>query len=167
MDKEIKKSVREGQRRGFRDFVKDLEVAPANRAVGVISRMIKARARNRVDRSETVERIRPSEFTEFVASQHNPKAGEAELAFRRFELEERWQADVEASVARAPRNKATGSDEIFAELFSSVQHWRLNCCISYGSDADRLALSRASGLNQSCVPCSRKSLPFSRGIGGR
>lgn len=111
----IKHKVRQNKRRGFKEFSRDQCSMQPNKAVGIMSRMIKVKRRNKLANSPSSRRIEPQQFTEFVAQQHTRRQGERRLQCRRFMVDEDLRTDIEQAVRRAPRKKATGEDEIFAE----------------------------------------------------
>lgn len=81
----------------------------------------------------------PGVFTSFVAQQHRARVGEMELSRGRFELDESWRQDIEEAVRRAPKQKAVGSDEVFAEVLqlqptmvAELLHRLWECCGKHG-----------------------------------
>lgn len=118
----------------------DLERMPQNKAVGLLSRMVKGKKRAKIEQAPARRRIEPATFTEFVAAHHAVQIGEVRLRCRSFELDDEWEADIERAVSRGPRQKAVGVDDVFMEAFQASSEvtaawiaavWRSygRCCI--------------------------------------
>lgn len=119
VDRRIKREARRYRRRFFNDVVTSLSTVQAGQALATMGRMLKARTGNRKRNAPAVRRIQPSEFTNFVATQHPSRAGDGTIHLTPFELDQSWETSIEEAILRAPRNKDVGGEEVFAELLCS------------------------------------------------
>lgn len=115
LNRKIKSMARRNKRKSFAQIVETVGEGDVSRSVGMMSKILKSKKRNRLQKSPSVQRISPASFTRFVATQYNPRRGEDIPRCRRFELDADWKDDLYTAVARAPTNKAVGEDELFAE----------------------------------------------------
>lgn len=116
----IKRTVRANRRNSFAEFVHTIDEGDSTRAVGILGRVLKAKKRNVLENAPGQQRIRPADFTEFVANQHPRRTGEVVPKCRTFVVNEEWLSDLQRAVERAPANKAVGEDELFSEALRVV-----------------------------------------------
>lgn len=115
VDRSIKSQVKRAKKKDFLEFVASIGDMNASEATGELSRILRGKQRNRRAARPAVQRIEPRRFTEFVAAQHSRRAGESRLQNRAFRVDDSWKSDLEEALGRAPKRKATGRDETFAE----------------------------------------------------
>lgn len=122
VDREIKRKARQLQRTGFNEFVAKLNDMPSNQAMGVLSKMLKAKKKRRMEQSPAVQNIIPAEFTVYVASQHSRRSGERRLQGRQFEVDSEWRAELamKASGIRRPRMSSERLRQVYGALIRPV-----------------------------------------------
>lgn len=98
LDKEIKTNARREQRRGFGQFMYEIDTMPMNLPVGTLSRLVKSRTRRKSELLEAVQRIEPRAFTAFVVSQHDRRDGERGVTSRAFGVDDDWGDDIKQAL---------------------------------------------------------------------
>lgn len=109
-NKKIKQEVRRLRRRSFEEYIVNLASTSTTEVVSTLSKTLKARVGNRRKNGASTGNIEPDEFTRFVLSQHEQIPGE------HFILDENWELDLEWAIKAAPKSKAVGKDQLFAEV---------------------------------------------------
>lgn len=140
VNRRVKEGARQAKQRSFDQFVAELDTMRAQSAVSRMSRLIKTRRRRLLQQTQATQRIEPSEFTHFVATQHSCRIGERKLARSHFQVDEEWRAELEWALKVAPSGKATGVDEVFGEALQACEEgviidWMLavwESCGEYG-----------------------------------
>lgn len=113
--KTIKKEVNKNKRRIFNQFLDKLNSDIVNAQIGTLNRVLRAKAANSRENVASMRRKGPAEFTGHLLSAAKPPIGEPQMMARNFHVDDDWQTDIERTIQNAPRLKATGSDELFAE----------------------------------------------------
>lgn len=136
VDRCIKREARRNRRSGFKEFVSNLATSPAGQALATMGRMLRSRMRNRKNNGAAVQRIRPAES---------------------FSIDQSWEAAIEDTIIRAPKGKAVGSDEIFAELLKvdTARSAKLVSAIWRCCGRLRVFSTECSPPNGSALSCAR------------
>lgn len=93
--------------------MRTLCIKPVNQAIGMISTVLRSRQKRKLHSTRAVERIDPSAYTQFVATQYPRMDDEYRLRMRSFGVDENTKENLEAAITKAPKGKVTGSDAVF------------------------------------------------------
>lgn len=119
LDMLIKRKARANRNRDYTEYLNNLQDMDMNIRSGKISKTIKSKEINRRRNMPSGRRIQPAEFTRFIVNQF-PQTGGIRNTTASFALDDRWRDDMEKAIRNAPRNKATGCDEVFTESLQLV-----------------------------------------------
>ena len=119
LDKAVKKGARKAKRESYTHYMRDIcDASNAERSIS-ISACLKAKEGISRRNMPSTRRIQAKDFTEFISNQFAPIGG-IENTNTTFDLHDEWRATIRHAINLAPKSKATGGDEIFAEAFQLV-----------------------------------------------
>lgn len=111
--------ARKARNESYSFFLDNMNKGPYTEKIKTVAACIRAKVTNARSNQPSTRRIKPNEFTQFIATQFED-IGATPGIDTEFNLDEDWTQDVELAIRRAPKNKATGGDEVFAKALQLV-----------------------------------------------
>jgi len=115
-DKYTKKLIKRQRNKSFRELGDALDDSP--QPVALLARFKRNRAIRKAKNNTAVRRaLDPRDFTEYFGTKFPVTADTPKVSPRHFDVDDFFRGEIRTAIERAPRQKATGADRVFAEVF--------------------------------------------------
>ncbi len=118
LDREVKKGARRSKAASYARFMEELAKASNSERLEMASGFFKAKERVLRKNVLSSRRIEARNFTDHIADEYETN-GELDETPSTFTVDNDWEKDFLEAVKQAPKAKAVGSDEVFAECLQA------------------------------------------------